>query len=274
MKLTIEATIPTTQYGNIRPTFSIEKDGEEKEALDRLKNLWSTYGESPLKEKTDTGAERIVSFNGEELMYNPVTHTYTDMDGSVLLSGSVYAESKSPKFDKEAMLPRTAKAWGVDADDIDTMWSMSGDISTGYGTALHNALEIYHKYKDVGEKVSEKKELDYNYALPKNPHIRGIVQEFDELYGTDAVAEPLISDLKNKRAGQVDRLEVDGKTVRIGDYKFIPEMDSKKLKKYQHQLSFYADIMKSAGYTVAGLDLYIHDGQEWRKEELEILPIE
>lgn len=282
MKYEIKATIPTIQYGNIRPTLTQGEDdsGEdfEKEALERIESLWSTYGEKPLVSKTENGeavGEKITSFTGEELFYDDDTHIYTDLDGNKLLSGSAYAASVTPKFNKEVMIPKTAKAWDVPEEALDAIWGTSGDIATSYGTSIHNALETYHRYKELGAKIEKKKELDYNYVLPKNEHIRDIVLDFDKQFGTDATVEVLVSDLKNKRAGQIDRLTIldeKKKVCRVGDYKFVTEMDKKKLLKYQHQLSFYAHILMSDGWSIEGIDIYHHNG-EWEKIELDVLDL-
>lgn len=277
MKYTIEATIPTTQYGNIRPSFEIEDSQDESVAYDTLKRLWSRFGESPLKDK-ESGGVKVKSFTGEELYWNESTHTYTDSSGNVLMSGSKYAELHSPKFDLEMMLPKTANSWEVPVDDLRTVWKMNGDISTAYGNAIHTAMELYHKFYQLGEKVQSKKELDENYVLPKNHYLRKIVTDFIELAGSTALTEVLVSDVANKMAGTIDRLEIvdeNKKTCRIGDYKTNAELDSKKKLKYQKQLSFYAHILTNKGWTVEGLDLYHLSPEDgWVKETLEVLPLE
>ena len=48
----------------------------------------------------------------------------------------------------------------------------------------------------MGKKIQESKELEYNYALPKNKHLRDIVLSFEEKFGTNALVEVLVSDVK------------------------------------------------------------------------------
>lgn len=275
MKYKIEATIPTTQYGNIRPTFEVENQGEEEQALSELKKLWDRYGESTLKDKNGGGV-KVTTFTGEELIWNEGNHTYTDMNGNVLKSGSQYANETSPKFDLEMMLPKTANAWGVPEEELRSIWKFNGDIANHWGSAVHMALELYHNHHHVGGVIKDKKELDSNYVLPKNSYLRKIVLEFIELAGTDALCEVLVSDVENGMAGTIDRLVVTGeKTCRIGDYKTNNEMDKKKLLKYQKQLSFYAHILQNKGWTVEGLDLfYLNADDGWSVETLEVLPLE
>ncbi len=274
MHYEIEATIPVVQYGNIKPKFTIESSEEETVALDTIKHLWDKYGEKPLPVK-DAGGEILTTFTGEQIRFDRETHKYFDLDGKPLLSGSAYAESLSPKFDKEMMIPKTAKAWGVDEKELGELWEANGKVSTEYGSAIHTALENFHLYGGLGADVQVKKEMDENYALPKNPHLRAIVKEFVEKFGADAYVEVLISDVKNGRAGRIDRLTIldeKKKVCRIGDYKTNNELDAKKKLQYQHQLSFYAHILREHGWTVEGIDLY-HYAEKWEKHELEVLPL-
>lgn len=295
MKTKIEATIPTTQYGNIRPTFELEDDGDSDLALEKLHELWAKYGEKPLIVKEDIsivseqqgtstgqieGNKRTLeprnTFTGEVILWDEGAHKYYDSDGNVLMSASQYAEKNSPKFDMAMMLPKTAKAWDVSEDDLKDIWSLNGTVSNQWGSTVHTALELYHKYHAIGKKVQDKKELPENYVLPKNSYLRKIVTDFVEMAGADALCEVLVSDIKNKMAGTIDRLVITGdKSCRIGDYKTNNEMDAKKLLKYQKQLSFYAHILTNHGWKVEGLDIYYLNAEDgWSIETLEILPLE
>ncbi len=275
MKIKIEGTIPTTQYGNLRPTFELESDDDLPLAVEGLKDLWNRFGETPLKDKS-SGGVKLTTYTGEDILWNESTHTYTDMAGNVLLSGSKYADQQSPKFDLAMMLPKTATAWGVPEVSLKDIWKFNGDISTHYGSAIHTALELYHRYHLTGLAIQTKKELDANYILPKNKHLRKIVESFIELFGADAVSEVLVSDVANGMAGTIDRLQIiEGNVVRVGDYKTNAEMDSKKMLKYQKQLSFYAHILNNKGFKVQGLDLFHLDQDDgWVKTEMEVLPLE
>ncbi len=285
MKTIIEATIPTTTYGNIRPTFQLESEGDESLAMGKLHELWAKYGEKPLSVSTrqiegnkETLEERQ-SFTGETVMYDVANHTYFDTKGNQLLSASKYADKFSPKFDLDLMAPKTAKSWEVPEDALREVWKMNGDISTNLGNAIHLALELYHKHSIIGSSIQERKELEQNYVLPKNKYLRSIVEDFLTAYGSNAMTEVLVTDVANGMAGTIDRLQfVDdtNKTVRIGDYKTNAEMDAKKKLKYQKQLSFYAHILQNKGWTVQGLDLYHYDPstESWSRYEMEVLPLE
>jgi hypothetical protein len=278
IKYKLHAVIPTTQYGNLQPEIELEgedKDALHKEASSFIEEIWKTYGSSQLVKNTTEGT-KVTSFTGEELIYNDTLHKYYDMHGNKLLSGSAYADKNSPKFDLEMMLPKVAKSWGVKEDDLNQLWKLNANVSTEYGTSIHTALEIWHKYNAMGSKIQSEKGEEFNYVLPKNKHIRDIVLSFDKSYGSSAEVEILISDVKRGMAGQIDRLEIidaSKKICRVGDYKTNNEIDKKKLDKYQHQLSFYAQILIAHGWTVQGLDIFHYDGLVWNKIELEVLDL-
>lgn len=283
MKYTIEATIPVVQYGNIKPMIEVESPEDEAQAVDTIKRLWERFGETQLKEKisqptSKASVVKVTTFTEEDVLWNESDHIYTDMEGNRLLSGSKYADEHSPKFDLAMMLPKTANAWGVPEDVIKDMWKLTGDISTSWGSAVHSALELYHRYHVAGKMIQDKRVLDMNYVTPKNNFIRGLVLEFVDKFGVDALSEVVVSDVANKMAGTIDRLQIvdlDKKVCRVGDYKTNAEMDKKKLLKYQKQLSFYAHILINKGWKVEGLDLfYIGDDDHWVLNTMEVLPLE
>ncbi len=289
IKYKLSATIPAVQYGNIIPEIELEGDSIDElhaTAMAHIEKVWAKYGERPLKSASaisdfgggsTTPLERLSSFTNEEILYDGENHKYYTLDMVPLLSGSAYANNVSPKFDRGAILPKTAKAWGVDEAVLSDMWTLGGLISTEYGASIHTALDVWCKYKDVGAKIKEQKGLDYNYVLPKNAHIRDIVLEFDALLGkVGTISEVLVTDINNRMAGKIDLLEIidkDKKVCRIGDYKTNNDLDDKKLQKYQHQLSFYAHILKNHGWTVQGLDIFHYDGATWHRVELEVLDL-
>lgn len=289
-KYKLTAVIPTTTYGNLQP--AIELEGEDIEVLKteaekHIQDIWDKFGERPLVAKSTVGAAekgtytgRIINtFTGETIIYydQGTDHYYTNQAGVKLMSGSHYAANLSPKFDKAMILPKTAKAWDVDEVSLDRIWSLNGDISTSYGTSVHNALEVYHLYHEIGAKVQEVKGLDYNYVLPKNDTLRAVVLQFVEKFGADAIPEVMVSDVANLRAGQIDRLQIldeKKKLCRIGDFKTNTELNDKKILQYQHQLSFYAEILKQHGWTVEGLDIFhLQQDNTWELIDLEVLPV-
>ena len=153
---------------------------------------------------------------------------------------------------------------------------MNGEVSTSWGDAIHKALELYHRYGSIGALIADRRGLEENYVLPKNPYLAEIVNKFVSKFGLEAAAEVVVSDVKNGMAGTIDRLEIKDGHCRIGDYKTNNDLDKKKLEKYQKQLSFYAKILQNHGWEVDGLDIYHYDtgSGEWNKTEVEVLDLE
>lgn len=231
---------------------------------------------------------RVKTFTGEEILYDDISHTYKTLDNKLMLSGSYYAENFTKDFPKDHVLRALEAKWGVPADILDDIWSMSGDISTSFGTSIHRGLELAHKYWHIGSGISKQKGLDYNYCLPKHPVVRSIVECFVDEFGTDALPEVFLSDTERLMCGQVDRLEIineEDKICRVQDYKTTLDKDSKgeltpvlsaeKIREYQHQMSFYSHILIKGGWTVEGIDLFVYDFNQhkWLKTPLEVLEL-
>lgn len=280
LQLEMAATIPTTQYGNLQPKFVLEGGTPAKmkeKGLELIQEIWDEYGEKPLKKKGTASEDgikfdEVLSFTGEKIMWSDYLHEYRSLDGKVLTSGSAYASKLEKPFDTALLSGKSGAAWGVNKDDLAKLWSMNGRLATEYGTAIHTALEMYHRYHKLGETVAQVKELPDNYVLPKNEHLKKIVLDFVGLFGADAEVELFVTDVKNNMAGQIDRLQIldmEKKVCRIGDYKTNFEMKKSKLTTYSHQMSFYAQALTNMGWTVEGLDLYHYDGSVWNKYELE-----
>lgn len=218
--------------------------------------------------------EIITTFTNEQVKYDADKHKYYSIDDVPLIGASSYANRFGKKFDKASILPRTAQSWGVDEEDLDDIWNINGRISNEFGSSIHSAMELWFRYKTIGDKIAKHKGLEHNYALPKNIHIRDIVLSFAEKFDIDGVPEALVSAVNKRMAGRVDLVHITGtRSCRVVDYKTNNELDSDKLHKYQHQLSFYADILTTHGWTVEGLDIYHHDGSTWNCVSLEVLPV-
>ena len=305
----LEATIPTTQFGNLRPT--LEMDGNDlKEmtevGLDLVKDLHSRFSDTPLKEQLRQVSEtvKLSSFNEKdkgngikeivevEFDPSPTAHTYLYKKDK-FESGSVYASKFYKKFDGKSIAKNCEGSWGVKAKDIESLWSSNAKIATDFGTIVHQTLEHYFNYKSTAQTILKNKEDDIDRAMPKHPLLKSIIEEFmaiDKFEG-EVLTEVFITDIKNKRCGQIDRLLIldkEKKVCRVQDYKVnvsaeeespnmkalapYDELPPNKLTKYQIQLSFYANILKESGWTVEGLDVYVlEDG--WKHYELDILDI-
>lgn len=226
---------------------------------------------------TPANFKLVRTFTNETILYDASSHSYRTLEGDSMISGSEYAKRFGKPFDKAMALTVTSRAWGIPQSIIADIWEMNAEISRGYGTALHKALELAHKHWKTGEAIKlKKKDATENYALPKMPHIRQAVELFGKTFGFNGLSELFVSDSQRKRVGQVDRLEIVDdlrKVCRVQDYKTTTKMDKEKIKEYQYQMSFYADILSVKGWTVEALDLFTWDGQQWERIALEVLDI-
>lgn len=265
MKIKLGAVIPTVQYGNLQPEFEAEVDDSLaletfKELEKRIQQVWDKYGEKPLTTNANN-RKSIDCFVGGSIFYDDDTHTYTNEKGEVYMSGSQYAKSLEKPFDMEKISQAMATKFGVEAKDIQAMWKLKAEISTGYGTAIHKALELYGRYESLAES------LEKTTHLHDNPSIKHAVESFYKAHkGENAKNEIFIVDHKAKRAGQIDRLLVVGdKKCRVQDFKTNSNIE-KSLPTYWVQLEFYAGILKAAGWEVEGLDIFHYNG-EWTTYE-------
>lgn len=220
-------------------------------------------------------------------------------------SGSQFPEQFFAPFEEEQILEAMVKKYGVKAEDLKAMWAINSEVSTGYGTAIHAALENYDRNFVLGEKVRNyvKKPtkanpegvLSANKALNRNPFLQKIVNDFHELFGGDYVRfnEEFIWDKGLKLCGSVDRIKVidlKKRIIRIQDFKTDadihetkyqlvnspfyaltqgenPTMGKELLDYHWLQLSFYAFILQRAGWKVEGLDVYWVNGEKLAKGE-------
>lgn len=263
---TIRATIPTVQYGNLQPEVTVTAPTYEEAktiALARIQDIWDAYGEKPLAKKS--GDFKIIeTFTGEKIKYNADTHIYTDMDGNKLISGSEYKKSFDKPFDTALLSGKVSTKYGVPAETVAAMWKANGRISTTFGSAIHYALEQWFKYKDSAC-------ADKEYNLPKHPFLRNIVQTFP-LRDQNVLPELMVSCVAEKMAGQIDGLVVTGeKEGFLIDYKSDADI-KKNLDGHFKQLSFYADILRRAGWSISGLVVYNYT-TKWEAFESEVLEV-
>lgn len=246
MKFTLGATVPVMSYGNIQPLIEVEAESYEAAmaiAEKYIKDIWNRYGEKPLPESS---LVRLTDIFGNEIDYDPVKHEYW-WQGVRYISGSEYAKQFETPFDAAAISDRMSKGDKVKQQALLDQWELNAEVSRGFGTALHGALELFGKYG----------------KLHAHPVIEKAVKEFYASHPEKAQYECLVVDHKNKRAGRIDRL-VDG---RVQDFKSNANID-KSLPVYWKQLEFYAGICHANGRPITGVDIFHWNGkwQEYNKE--------
>lgn len=248
MKTTIR--IATGQYEYL------EVEGTDNDIPELLK-LQNMYSEKPIN--FGRGSKRIRAFAGGEIDYDPIAHIYS-WNGEKYLSGSVFAKQFEKAFEGQSIAEKMATKFGVDAQAIQDMWELKGQVSAGFGTAIHAALELYGKYNGLATT------LEKETHLHDHPIIKKAVEDFYKGREKEkAEYEILVVDHETKRAGQIDRLLITGKNkCRIQDFKTNAKLPEAKLNVYWEQLKFYAGIMIAAGWAVEGLDIFWWDG-EWKE---------
>lgn len=300
-RLKVGAVIPVQQYGNIQPEIELTgidslEDAKEY-GIGFVRELFTRYSEKgSLPEKLPINATTTEkSYNEDiEINYDPIAHEYYYKDKK-LRSVTDYISDFYQKFDEETASSVSSSSWGVDQDSIKSMWKMNGNIASTFGTAIHDALDYYEKYGDVGKKISEARGSEENYAMPKHPLLKKIVQEFIKInkYKNKSVeTEVILSSSEDGLCGRSDRLLIldkKKKTCRVQDYKInigseeearqykikderFKDLPSNKISKYQLQLSVYANMLQKSGWNVEGLDVYVYE-DNWKHFELEVLDV-
>jgi hypothetical protein len=265
MKIKLGATIPTTQYGNLQPEFEVEADTLDAGLAliePKMQALWDKYSEKPLVTRTAQSTTddfvELDAFVGGKIWYSASKHEYRNDKGEIYLSGSQYAGSFDKPFDAQSIAGKMADKSGVPTQDILKMWEMKRDISNGYGTALHLAMQLYgeyHKHSEAFEK---------NYHIHDLAVFKDAVESFyKDRHDEEAYYEVLVVDHERKYAGQIDRLVKGKEGWMVEDFKTNAELDPKKLDTYWKQLSFYASILEAGKKPVSFLSIHHWNGREW-----------
>lgn len=304
-KFRITAVIPTVQYGNIQPEYEVEAPTFEEAqdiALPYIEKLWNKYcqkgSELVAKESTivhDSVIEMTSNLTPGKAMFYEQSHKYIGTNGEHLLSGSTFSKKFIVPFKKNQILKAMEEKYGVPSDDIAKMWELKGKVSTDFGQALHGALELYGKFKDIGEVTGANKKPAVNSALHDHPIIQKVVEEFYKgREKEDALYEEFVMDESRGLCGQLDRVLIvsrDKKICRVQDFKTNADVERKGYNKgllepfeymrdtplsgYWIQLSFYAEILKAAGWTVEALDVFAYNGKwtTYTKEPIDLVKL-
>lgn len=253
LKYKIEGTIPSTPYGNIRPSFEV--DGNEEEVLEKMQELWNMFGEVPLPKRTEYG-KLITTFTGEKVYYNDDTHKYYSEDGEELLSGSAYAKQFAKPFDAQVVSKAVSDKTGEPQEVLLKKWSLGGNIANSYGTAVHDAVEFMLM---GGE--SEK--------IPSviRDQVERLVNQVRS-YDMTPITEVVVSDVATKKVGRIDCLLVNDKEFKILDYKTNRELKKDKLTVYTKQLEYYRDTLEAHGFKCTGLYVIHDDGETMEVKDL------
>ena len=297
----IGATIATGQYQNMQPSIELSdvdiKEGTEI-GVSFVKDLFARFSEKgALNEKEVIQETRTTittkSFNEDiDIEVEPIGHTYSHK-GKDLTPVTIFIDKFYKKFDSDKMSEVTAKSWGVDQTELKDLWNENGNLSSSFGNVVHNAIEFYLKFRELGEEISEHKGLDYNYALPKHPVLRAIIEGYIAIETSkgEVIPEVLLTSTKNGLCGRADSIEIVNlkkKICRVGEIKVnigseeidrnmkasapFEKLPANKLTKYQIQDSVYANMLQEAGWTVEGVDIYVYEN-EWKHYPVDVLQV-
>lgn len=277
IKLTLGATLPTdTQYENVQPVVEVEADTFEEAAttaLHQIKHIADkvrTKSEFVINEvaKNLPGAkiEALKDISGVVVQWLPDSHKYLDD----YLSGSAFSHKFIREFPRDRISGAISAKSGIPQEEIISMWELNAEASTSLGTSIHAALELFGRYYDTS--IAIKGTLES--VEHKNPFLRSIQKLFFKGREQESANyEVFVANEKEKLCGFIDRLVVvdsKKKIVRVQDYKTNPNIskpkeilapfktivDPTELGAYWLQLSFYAYILQTKGYTVEGLDIF------------------
>ena len=204
--------------------------------------------------------------------FNYETHTYSK-DGVVYQSVSSLIEKYKRPFNSEFVATMVAQKSGREVEDILYEWDLKRTISTNFGNAIHESVELFIKY---GEK-------------PKQDFLLKVINEFEELTaGKKMYSEVILEDDEHLVAGTPDILTSFGnKFVDIEDIKtngdlykkprskFLPPFDDlpdSTLNEYRLKASVYKHLAEAKGLTVGELHLY-HYTDHWEVITLEPINI-
>lgn len=286
-ELTVTAVIPTAQYANLQPSVTVEVDGDyeeaKKEAMAHIAQFSQQYAEDGkvISDGSATTIKRKIMkpFIGQDdVLFDPVEHVYTDKDGNVFQSGSQFAKKFEHEFNTDVIVPVYAKKFSITEQEVRDFWRAKADASTTFGTALHQSLETYGKFKPLADELNtpEKPVL-----IGTHPTLLPIVEQFftPERLAENAIYEPFVADTQGRRCGQIDRLVIvdrEKKICDIEDYKTNADLYKQGQRKflkapydtlpnqpvsiYTIQLNFYRAILEANGWTVRNLTLHHWDG--------------
>lgn len=297
----VSAVIPNAQYSNLQPEITVavedgDVDAATNEALRRIENISAQYAEVgkalPQLHSQEGSApmqaavlprELTSVLTGESAYFDEVAHVYTNKFGQKFLSGSTFAEGFCPDFNADMIVPKMEAKYGIPGTEIKAMWECNANASRYIGNAIHGALELYGKYKEVGLKLDEeKKPAEKKWShVHNNPILNKAVGAFYKDHDSEtAMYEAFIVNNEAMLCGHIDRLLITGDhTCRVQDFKTnsdinkkgspkflsapFTELENNTLNKYWLQLSFYARILELAGWFVEGLDIFHYDGDGW-----------
>jgi hypothetical protein len=202
------------------------------------------------------------------MLFDAVTHTYSD-GGTIYLSVSKFLARFKPEFPKDLLAAKVATREGRSAADVLAEWELCGEIASGYGTAVHKAVEYWIRFGRMTTVPQLRKAVEAfaaKHALA-NLHAETIVKsDQHHLAGTTDVIEKLAPQLVN-----IIDIKTNGELTDEPKGKFLPPLDDlpfSKLNEYRLQLSTYKHLLERKGITVQNIEL-----DHWNGEQFVTIPL-
>jgi len=215
------------------------------------------------EEPTHQECTKVMSFN-ENIPINYYERPYGGFwyNGKRLHGVTREIDTMYKPFDSAKVAGFCSRHWNMPAEDIQDMWSTSGNISNQFGKSIHSGLENYDKYGERG--------------LPKMPIIRDIITACPLTQDDEVLVEVLITDVANGISGFIDRLVRNGDVYQVQDHKInidadvvdkkkhanlvMPELPANKISHYVCQESYYSELLARTLKVADDVLSYVFDG--------------
>lgn len=215
--------------------------------------------------------------------FDPITHTYKDKEGNILISCSQLLSKYKEPFDPDGSITaKYALKNGLTVEEVKAKWKQENIQSCDYGTSVHNELEYFIHTGEIRD----------------SPYEHFVVQFSKLSYGGKVFSERMLYSLEHMIAGTADLIEKGGNLVNIDDFKTnkklekyspwgkcmlheVSHLEDCNFNHYQLQLSIYGYMCELAGLTVNRLRilyfnpitqlLEVHIAKYLRNEVINIL---
>src|SRR5688572_14047453 len=82
------------------------------------------------------------------MRFDPASHSYSE-NGVTYESVTRFLSKFKPEFPGGLLAEKTAQRDGRTSEDVLAEWELCGEISSGYGTAVHKSIEYWIRFGKV-----------------------------------------------------------------------------------------------------------------------------
>lgn len=219
----------------------------------------------------------IIRTNIKMIHFDESSHTYTNLDGEILISATTLIHLYAQPFDpKGEIVARCADRKGISVKDMQAIWDNERDSANVRGNSFHSQAEYWVKN---------------DRSVDENGDYADVVVQLNKMpFKGRLISEEIVYNNRLKIAGTIDLQEDLGNKVRkIFDFKTNKELKTRgyfdrKSRSYSHmlypvdhledcnwnhyclQLSGYQILQEEAGYSIIDREL-IYVNPKTRKIE-------